>query len=66
MFCRPICRFANKDYIREDAQRRFLAQHSVAILLRYCLEWLHGCSYITTLCGAKNRRCVSSRATSPK
>ena len=35
-------------------RRRFLAQHSVASLLRYCFEWLQHCSNIVTLCCAKN------------
>ena len=43
----------------------FLAQHSVATLLRHCFEWLQHCSDIATLCCAKNRRCESSRVTSP-
>ena len=46
-----------------DWQRRVLAQHSVATLLRHCLEWLQHCSNIETLCCAKNRRCQSSRVT---
>ena len=50
---------------RDDSQRRFLAQHSVATLLRHCFEWLRHCSNIATLCCAKNRRCESSRAKSP-
>ena len=39
------------------SQRRFLAQHSVAILLWHCFEWLQHCSNIATLCWAKNSRC---------
>ena len=35
-------------------RRRFLAQHNVASLLRYCFEWLQHCSNIVTLCCAKN------------
>ena len=53
------------DVTRDDSQRRFLAQHSVATLLRHCLEWLQHCSNNATLCYAKNRRRDSSRATSP-
>ena len=53
------------DVTRDDSQQRFLAQHSVAILLRHCFEWLKHCSNIATLCYAKNRRCESSRLTSP-
>ena len=53
------------DVTREDSQRRFLAQLSVATLLRHCFEWLQHCSNIAMLCCAKNRRCESSRVTSP-
>ena len=42
--------------IRDDD---FLAQHSVVATL------LQHCSNIATLCCAKNRRCESSRVTSP-
>ena len=50
------------DVTREDSQQRVLAQHSVAKLL---LAQLYHCSNIATLCCAKNRRCESSRVTSP-
>ena len=53
------------DVTRDDSQRRFLEQHSVATLLRRCFEWLQHCSNIATLYCAKNRRCESSRVTSP-
>ena len=53
------------DVTRDDLQRRFLAQHSVATLSWHCFEWLQHCSSIATLCCAKNRRCESSRVTSP-
>ena len=53
------------DVTRDDSQLRFLAQHSVATLLRHCFEWLQHCSNIAALCGAKNRRCQSSSVTSP-
>ena len=43
----------------------FIAQHSVATLLQCCFELLQHCSNIATLCCAKNRRCKSSRVTSP-
>ena len=39
---------------RDDLQRRFLARHSVATLLRHCFEWLQHCSSIATLCCGKN------------
>ena len=51
--------------LRDDSQRRFLAQHSVATLLRHGFEQLQYCSNIATLCCAKNRLCKSSRVTSP-
>ena len=38
------------DVTQDDSQRRFLAQHSVATLLRRCFEWLQHCSNIATLC----------------
>ena len=54
---------------RDDSQRRFLAQHSVATLLRRCFEWLQHqqveISSIVTLCSVKNSICESSRVTSP-
>ena len=49
----------------EDSQRRFLAQLSVATLLRHCFEWLQHCSNIAMRCCTKNCRCESSRVTSP-
>ena len=52
------------DVTRDDSQRRFLAQHSIATLLRHCFEYLQHYSNIATLCCAKNRRCESSRVTS--
>ena len=50
---------------RDDSQRRFLAQHSVATLLWHCFEWLQHCSNFSTLCCAKNRRYESSRVIVP-
>ena len=38
------------DVIQNDSQRRFLAQHSVATLLRRCFEFLQHFSNIATLC----------------
>ena len=57
------------DFTRDDSQRRFLAQHSVATLLRRCFEWLQHqqvaiCS-IAALCSLKNSICESSCVTSP-
>ena len=48
------------DVRQDDSQRRFLAQHSVATLLRCCFELLQHCTNIATLCCPKNRRCKSS------
>ena len=57
------------DFTRDDSQRRFLAQHSVATLLRRCFEWLQhqqvAISSIATLCSVKNSICESSRVTLP-
>ena len=52
------------DVTRDDSQGRFLAQCSVATLLRHCFEWLQHCSNIPALCCAKHRCCESSRVTS--
>ena len=57
--------YTKGDVTRDDSQRRFLAQHSVATLLRHCFEWLQLCSSIAALCCAKNRRCESSLAAKP-
>ena len=53
------------DVTRDDLQRQFLTQHSITSLLQHCFESLQHCSNITTLCCAENRRCKSSRVTSP-
>ena len=53
------------DVKQDDLQRRFLTQHIISTLLRHCFEWLQHCSNIAALCCAKNRRCESSRVTSP-
>ena len=68
-FCGPSVSVSTEfdckgDVTRDDSQRRFLAQHSVATLLRHCFEWLQHWSSIATLYCAKNRRCESSRVTS--
>ena len=53
------------DVTRNDSQRRFLAQHSVA-MLEQCWKYLKQCrNNIATPCCAKNCRCESSRVTSP-
>ena len=50
---------------RDDSQRRFLAQHSVAMLERYCNHSKQCRNNVVTLCCAKNLRCESSRLTLP-
>ena len=56
---------AKGDVTRDDSQRRFLAQHSVA-MLEQCCNYSKQCrNTVATLCCAKNRRCESSRVTSP-
>ena len=53
------------DVTRDNSQRQCSAQYIVTTLLRYCFEWLQHCFNIETMCCAKNRRCESSRVTSP-
>ena len=54
-----------KGYVtRDDSPRRFLAQHSVA-MLEQCCNHLKQCrNNVATLCWAKNSRCESSHVTS--
>ena len=53
------------DVTLDDSQRRFLAQHIVAILKKSC-DYSKQCrNNVATLRCAKNRRCESSRVTSP-
>ena len=51
------------DVTLDDAQRRFLAQHSVAMLEQCCNHSKQCRNNVATLCCAKNRRCESSRVT---
>ena len=53
------------DVARDDWQRRFLAQHSVAMLEQCCNPSKQCRNNAATLCCAKNPRCESSRLTSP-
>ena len=62
---RTTLRKSKGDVTRDDSQRRFSAQHSVATLLRHCFEWLQHCSSIATMSCAKNRCCESSGVASP-
>ena len=52
------------DVKRDNSQRRFLAQHSVAMLEQCCNHSKQCHNNVTTLCCAKNRRCESSGVTS--
>ena len=53
------------DVTRDDSQRRFLAQHRVAMLEQCCSRWKQCWNNVATLCCAKNRRCELSLVTSP-
>ena len=53
------------DVTRDDSQRRFLAQHSVAMLEQCRNNSKQRRNNVATLCCAKNRRCKSSRVTPP-
>ena len=64
--CPPaINNYSKGDVTLDDSQRQFLAQHSVATMLRHCFEWLQHCSNIAAPFGAKNCRCQLSCVTSP-
>ena len=53
------------DVTRDDSHRRFLAQHGVE-MLEQCCNYSKQCrNNVATPCCAKNRRCESSRVTSP-
>ena len=52
--------------LRDDSRRRFLVQHSVAMLEQCCNHWKQCHNNVATLYCAKNRRYESSRVTSPK
>ena len=76
LLTRPIsalfsaCAFVSKPFARPKKTPALQASSFkpttalVATLLRHCFEWLQHCPGIATLCGAKNRRCESSRVTS--
>ena len=51
------------DVTWDDSQRRFFAQHSVAMLEQCCYHLNQCRNNVVTLCCAKNRRCESSRVT---
>ena len=58
-----VCVQAN--VTRGDSQRRFSAQHSVAMLEQCCDHSKQRHNNVATLCCAKNRYCKSSRVTWP-
>ena len=61
----PPARAAVKETKGDVTQRPFLAQHTVA-MLEQCCNYSKQCrNTVATLCCAKNRRCQSSRVTSP-
>ena len=62
---RAAAKEAKGDVTRDDSQRRFLAQHSVAMLEQCCNHSKQCRNNVATLCCAKNRPCESSRVTSP-
>ena len=53
------------DLTGDDSQRRFLAQHSVAMLEQCCNHSKQCHNNVATLYCAKNRRGEPSRVTSP-
>ena len=53
------------DVRRDDSQRRFLAQHRVAMLEQCCSRSKQCWNNVATLCCAKNRLCELSLVTSP-
>ena len=56
----------NNAVTKDDPQGQFLAQHSVAMLEK-CYNHSKQCrNNVVMLCCTKNRRCESSRVTSPK
>ena len=58
------CRYKG-DVTRNDLQRWYLVQHSVA-LLEQCCNYAKQCrNNVATLCCAQNPRCESSPVTSP-
>ena len=60
-----VSRELKGDVTRDDSQRLFLAQHSVAMLEQCCNHSKQCHSNVAKLCSARNRRCESSRVTSP-
>ena len=52
-------------FVLRSSQRRFLAQHSVAMLEQCCACSKQCRNNVATLCCAKNGRCESPRVTSP-
>ena len=66
--CRPceiVVLITKGDVTRNDSQRRFSAQQSVAMLQQCCNHSKQYRNNIATLHRTKNRRCALSRVTSP-
>ena len=61
----PYTTDSTGDVTLDDSQRRFLVQHSVAMLEQCCNYSKQYRNNVSPLCCAKNRRCESSRETSP-
>ena len=67
----PLCATIDMDSVpksdvtRDDSQRRFLAQHCVAMLEQCYICSKQRRNNVVMLCCAKNRRCESFRVTSP-
>ena len=57
--------FPKGDVTRDDSQRRFLAQHNIAMLEQCCDHSKQCRNDVATLCCTKNRRCESYRVASP-
>ena len=62
---RPFARGFKGDVTRDESQRRFLAQHSLAMLEQCCNHSKQCRNNAAMLCYAKNRLCESPRVTSP-
>ena len=63
--CTCLTRFTKVAVTRDDSQGRFLAQHIVAMLEQCCNCSKQCRNNVSKLCYAKNRRCESSRVTTP-